>query len=61
MWHQLTRELDLGNRRVLAPSPVLGMYALPTVPTVGAIFKDKALRGQCVVETTRAVYVTEPS
>lgn len=35
------------------PTPVLGMYILPTVPTVGAIFEDAALRDQCVVETTR--------
>ena len=42
------------------PSPALGRYTLPTVPTVGPIFKDAALREQCVVETTWMVYVTEP-
>lgn len=29
----------------------LGMYVLPTIPTLGAIFKDAALREECVVET----------
>lgn len=30
--------------------PVLGMYVLPTIPTVGASFKDTALREQCVAD-----------
>ena len=34
------------------PAPVLAVRILPTVPTVGAIFKDAALSDQCVVETT---------
>lgn len=38
--------------------PSLGMYILPTIPRVGAIFKDTALRGQCIVETWKA-YVAE--
>lgn len=46
-----------GQSEAPYPAPVLGMYILPTVPTVGAIFKDSALRDQCVVETTWA----EPS
>lgn len=33
---QFTHELDLGHQRLLIPSPVLGMYVLPTVGTVGA-------------------------
>lgn len=33
-WHH---ELDPGNRRRLTPSSVLGKYALPPLPTVGAI------------------------
>lgn len=28
----------------LHPTPILGMYILPTMPTVGAVFKDAALR-----------------
>ena len=35
--HQLTRKLDPGNQRLLIPSPVLGMYVLPTIPTLGAV------------------------
>ena len=47
-------------RGSIPPSPVLEMYILPTVPTVGAIFKAAALREQCVVETIWAVDVAEP-
>lgn len=47
----LSPELDSGNRRLLTLSPVLGMFALPTIPTVRTIFKDAALREPCVVET----------
>ena len=45
-----------------APDPklVFGMYVLPTVPTVGAIFKQEAMREQSV-DTIWTVYVTEPS
>lgn len=35
--HWLTLRLDLGNLRVLNHSPVLGMYALPTLPLVRVI------------------------
>lgn len=35
--HQLTRGLDLGNRRLLTFSPALGMYILPTVPITGTV------------------------
>lgn len=38
----------------------LGMYIVPTLPTAKAIFKDAALRGQCVVETIWTAYLTEP-
>ena len=34
---RLTRELDPGNERSLIPSPVLQMYDLPTIPTLGAV------------------------
>ena len=46
----LTREVDLGNQRPLSPSPVLGRYILPTLPTVGAVFKNPASREQGGVE-----------
>ena len=35
------------------------MYVLPAIPTVGAIFKDAALRKQCVTDTIWKVYVAE--
>ena len=46
-----------------APHPltVLGIYILPTMPTVGAIFKDTDLREQEVFETIITEYMTEPS
>ncbi|XP_023480075.2 DNA primase large subunit isoform X2 [Equus przewalskii] len=53
-----SRDPDLDNRRLLTACPVLGMYALPTMPTVGTIFKDIVLREQCVVETAWMVYMT---
>ena len=59
--HQLTHKLDLSNQRLLTPFLFLGMYILPTVPTVGAIFKNAALRDQCAVETIWMVGVIEPS
>ena len=40
----LTHELDPDIKMFLTPSPVLGMYILPTLLTVGAIFEDAALR-----------------
>ena len=55
----LTPELDLGNQRLLAPSPILEAYGLPTVSTAGAEFKDAALRKKCVVETIWTEFVTE--
>lgn len=47
----LTSEHNLGNRRSLTSSLVLGKYTLPTVSTVGTFFKDIDLRKQCVIET----------
>ena len=41
-------------------SPVLEMRFWPIVSTVGAIFKEAALREQCVIETIWTVYVAEP-
>lgn len=58
---QLTCKLDLGNWKLLTPSPILGLYILPTVPKVGAIFKDVSLREQCVIETIWMAYMAEPS
>ena len=34
---------------------------MPTVPTVGAVFKDETLREQCVVENIWMVNVPEAS
>lgn len=36
------------------------MCLLPSVSTVGAVFKDAALREQCGLEVIRTLYVTEP-
>lgn len=55
----LTLELDLGDERFLASSPVFGMYILLTIPTLGAVFEVIDLREQCAVETTWTVYITE--
>ena len=33
--YQLTCELDPSNWKLLIPSPVLGMYVLPTLPMAG--------------------------
>ena len=41
---QLTRELDLSNQRLLTPTAVFGTYVLPNVPSMGAVFKNTALR-----------------
>ena len=59
--HWFTHKLDPGSWMLLTPSLVLGMYVLPTVPTVGAGFRDTALREQCAVETIWTVHVTESS
>ena len=48
-WHQ-------GHQRPLTPLPMLGMYVRPSVPMVGAIFKDTVLREQCIVETIWMIY-----
>lgn len=43
-----TFELDPARQRPpLSPTPVLGLSALPAVPTVGAEFKDAALGERC--------------
>lgn len=47
------------SRRPLIPCPVLGISTLPTVPTVGGVFKDIVLRDWDVVEITRIVYMSE--
>ena len=57
--HQLTFELDQGNGRLLPLSPVLGMYALSTVLTVGTVFKDASWIEQCGVENNWTECVTE--
>lgn len=38
------KELGTGNQRLLTPSPVLGMFVLPTVLTVGPLVKNAALK-----------------
>ena len=37
----LTREQDPGNWRLLIPSPVLGVYILPTVPIAGVFSRPR--------------------
>lgn len=56
-------DLQAGSGNLKAPHslPIFGMYALPNIPTVQAVFKDAAWREQCVVDTTWKVYVTESS
>lgn len=56
----LPLELDLGNQSLLTHSHVFGMYALPTVPTVG-VFQGPCLQRVRYSETIWMVYVTEPS
>lgn len=41
--------------------PVLELHAPPTMPTMGAIFKNTDLKEQCVVEPIWLLYITEPS
>ena len=48
-----------GHLGVPQPSPDLGMSVLLAIPTVGAIFKDAALRKQCVTDTIWKVYMAE--
>lgn len=57
--HWLTLKLDSDNWRLLTPSPVLGMDILPSIPAVGAVFKDAALREQGIVEDIWVVHKTE--
>ena len=59
--HQPTCELDPDNQGLPTTSPVLGTKILPIVPTLGASFREIALREQYVVETIWTVYMTEPS
>ena len=59
MWPQVDPRAGPGQSQ--APHSLVCPWniLLPTVPTVGVIFKDAALSEQCV-ETTWMVYVTEP-
>ena len=57
----MTLNPDPGSQRLFTPSLVLEMYTLPTVPTVGAIFKDTALRKQSAAETIWVVCMTDYS
>lgn len=63
-WRRLLRGHDCcltcGHRRLLTPSPALEHTVLPMVPTVGAVFKDAALRKQCVFETIWMVHGLKP-
>ena len=56
--NRLTQKLDQGNHRFFTLFLVLEMYFCP-LPSVGVIFKDAALREQCVVETIWMVYMNE--
>ena len=55
----MTFEPDQGSGRLLPLSPVLGVYALSTVHTVGTIFKDASWIEQCGVENNWTKCVTE--
>ena len=46
-----TCEWNKGNRKLLTLLS-LGLYILPTILTMGAVFKNTVLREQCVLETT---------
>ena len=56
---QLTIELELSNQRLLAPSAALGMYILPTVSPLAAVFWVLVLRDWSDAETIQTVYVTK--
>lgn len=47
----MTCEWNKGNRKLLTLLS-LGLYILPTILTMGAVFKNTVLREQCVLETT---------
>lgn len=51
---RLSVDPQAGPRKLeaLSTSLFLGMYILPTFPTVGMVFKDTVLREQCVVESS---------
>ena len=51
------RDLDPGRKKGLITAPVLGMYVLPNIFIVGAIFKNTALREKCTVETIWMVFM----
>ena len=53
--------LDPDNWKLLTSSSVLRMCVVPTVPTARAVFKDSALREQCVIETIWTECVSDPS
>ena len=59
MWTLVDTRAGPGQREVPQPSPDLGMSVLLAIPTVGAIFKDAALRKQCVTDTIWKVYVAK--
>lgn len=59
--HLLTHKLAPGCQRLLTHSPVLGMCLLPTISTMGIIFKDTTLKEYYDVETIWTKYVTELS
>lgn len=54
-----TEKLEGGSRMFLTSSPVLGVYSLPSLPTVGAVFKDAAFRECGDAETICTVHVTQ--
>ena len=56
----LNLEPDLGNGRFLTLLPCPWNAHSAHIPTVGASFKDAALREQCVGETIWTGHQTEP-
>lgn len=60
---RLSVDLQAGPGLLEAPHPlpVLGMFVLPALSIVGAIFKNEGLRQQYVIEATWTEWVTKSS
>ena len=57
----MTCKLDLDYWRRLDPVCVLEMVTLPSVPRLGAIFKEAALKELCVAETLWTTCESKPT
>ena len=54
----LTHKLDLGNQRLLTPSPVLEMDVPPTVPIVGAVSRTQPGESKVLLRTCDKLHLT---